>query len=95
MKIGYPLAVHGTYFELCRIRTDRHWLHQKLVANARARSIKAAACEFGCSWNPVHKWLLRDQPGKPSTVVERSRRPKRSPNQIPKGLEGQIVKRRH
>lgn len=27
-------------------------------------------------------------------MVERSRRPKHSPNQIPKGLEGQIVKLR-
>ncbi len=86
--------MHSTYFELYRMRTDRHGLHQKLVASARAHGIKAAAREFGCSRNTVRKWWRRDQPGKPSALVERSRRPKRSPNQIPKGLEGQIVKLR-
>ncbi|MBP7826033.1 MAG: helix-turn-helix domain-containing protein [Verrucomicrobia bacterium] len=66
-----------------------------LVASARAHGLKAAAREFGCSRNTVRKWLRRYQPGKPSALRERSRRLKRSPNQIPKGLEGQIVKRRH
>ncbi len=64
------------------------------MASARAHGIKAAAREFGCSRNTVRKWLRRDQPSKPSALVERSRRPKCSPNQIPKDLEGQIIKRR-
>jgi len=81
-KIGHPLRMHSTYFELYRMRTDRHWLHQKLVTSARARGVKAAAREFGCSRNTVRKWLRRFQPGKPSALVEHSRRPKRSPNQI-------------
>jgi hypothetical protein len=35
--------VHSTYFELYRMKTDRHWLHQKLVAFARKHGLKAAA----------------------------------------------------
>jgi len=76
------------------MRTDRHWLHQKLVAFARANGLKAAAREFGCSRNTVRKWWRRYQPGKPSSLSELSRRPRRSPNQISRGLEGQIVKLR-
>jgi hypothetical protein len=34
--------VHSTYFELYRMRTDRHWLHQKLAAFARARGLRHA-----------------------------------------------------
>ena len=82
------------YFELYRMRTDRHWLHQKLVAFARHNGLKAAAREFGCSRNTVRKWLRRYQPGKPSALIEASRRPKRCPHQIASGLEGQIVKLR-
>jgi transposase len=76
------------------MRTDRHWLHQKLVAFARHNGLKAAAREFGCSRNTVRKWLRRYQPGRPSSLVEKSRRPKRCPHQIRSGLEGQIVKLR-
>ena len=86
--------MHSTYFELYRMRTDRHWLHQKLVAFARANGLKAAAREFGCSRNTVRKWMRRYQPGKPSSLTELSRRPKLSPNKIDDGLEGQIVKLR-
>src|SRR5512146_384266 len=94
-KTCHPLAVHSTYFELYRMRTDRHWLHQKLVAFARAQGLKAAAREFGCSRNTARKWLRRHQPGKPSSLQEKSRRPTRSPHQISSGLEGQIVKLRN
>jgi len=86
--------VHSTYFELYRMRTDRHWLHQKLVTFARAHGLKATAREFGCSRNTVRKWLRRYQPGKRSSLAEQSRRPRHCPHQIPSGLEGQIVKLR-
>jgi transposase len=76
------------------MRTDRHWLHQKLVAFARTHGLKVTVQEFGCSRNTVRKWLRRYQPGKPSSLIERSRRPQRCPHQIPRGLEGQIVKLR-
>ena len=87
-------AVHSTYFELYRMRADRHWLHQKLVTLARTSGLKAAAREFGCARNTVRKWLRRHVPGKPSSLQELSRRPTRCPNQISSGLEGQIVKLR-
>ncbi len=90
----HSLGVHSTYFELYRMRTDRHWLHQKLVAFARINGLKAAAREFGCSRNTVRKWWRRYEPGKPSALAERSRRPRHCPHQIPQGLEGQIVKLR-
>lgn len=93
-KTCHPLRVHSTYFELYRMRTDRHWLHQKLVSFARANGLKAAVREFGCSRNTVRKWLRRYQPGKPSSLAEQSRRPQRCPHQIAPGLEGQIVKLR-
>src|SRR5262245_34256057 len=93
-KTCHPLAVHSTYFELYRMRTDRHWLHQKLVAFARAKSLKATAREFGCSRNTVRKWLRRYQAGKPSSLQELSRRPHHCPHQTTNGLEGQIVKLR-
>jgi transposase len=86
--------VHSTYFELYRMRTDRHWLHQKLVSFARLHGIKAAARDFGCSRNTVRKWLRRYQPGKPSSLQEMSRRPHHCPHQIAGGLEGQIIKLR-
>jgi len=86
--------VHSTYFELYRMRTDRHWLHQKLLAFTRTHGIKAATREFGCARNTVRKWLRRYEPGQPSSLRELSRRPKRSPNRISAGLEGQIVKLR-
>jgi len=76
------------------MRTDRHWLHQKLVAFARANGLKAAAREFGCSRNTVRKWLRRHVPGQPSALAERSRRPKHCPHQTPSSLEGVIVRLR-
>ena len=84
--------MHSRYFELYRMKADRHWLHQKLVAHARQHGIKAASREFGCDRNTVRKWLRRRQPGKPSSLQELSRRPKHCPHQTPAGLEGQIVK---
>ncbi len=84
-KSANPPAVHSTYFELYRRRADRHGLYQKLVVCARAHGLQAAAREFGCSRNTVRKWLRRDQPGQPLALVERSRRPKRSPNRSPRG----------
>jgi transposase len=93
-RAGYPFPVHSTYFELYRMRTDRHFLHQKLVSFARKHGLKAAAREFSCSRNTVRKWLRRHQPGKPSSLAELSRRPKHCPHQTPHGLAGQIVKLR-
>ena len=86
--------MHSTYFELYRMRTDRHFLHQKLVSFARKHGVKAAVREFGCSRNTVRKWLRRYRPGKPSTLAEQSRRPHHCPHRTPHGLEGQIVKLR-
>jgi transposase len=86
--------VHSTYFELYRMRADRHWLHQKLVAFARQNGLKAAGREFGCSRNTVRKWMRRYEPGKPSSLAELSRKPKGCPHQTPSALEGQIVKLR-
>ena len=76
------------------MRTDRHWLHQKVVSHARAHGIKAAAREFGCSRNTVRKWTRRAVPGKPSSLAEKSRAPKHCPHKTSAGLEGQIVKLR-
>jgi transposase len=76
------------------MRTDRHFLHQKLVAHARAHGLKAAAREFGCSRNTVRKWLRRFIPGKPSSLLELSRRPKHCPHQISAALQGRIVQLR-
>ena len=77
------------------MRTDRHWLHQKLVSFTRKNGIKAAAREFGCSRNTVRKWFRRYQPGKPFSLQELSRKPETCPHQTASGLEGQIVKLRH
>jgi len=86
--------VHSRYFELYRMRTDRHWLHQKVVSHAREHGIKATVREFGSSRNTVRKWLRRSVPGKPSSLVEKSRAPKHCPHKTSAGLEGQIVKLR-
>lgn len=51
------------------MRTDRHGLHQKLVASTRARGIKAAAHEFGCARNTVRKWRWRHHPGKSTSLI--------------------------
>jgi len=93
-KTCHPLGVHSTYFELYRMRTDRHWLHQKLVAFAANHGLKAAAREFACSRNTVRKWLRRHRPGKPSALAELSRRPKHCPHQTASGLEGVIIRLR-
>jgi hypothetical protein len=50
----HPRRVHSSYFELYRMRTDRHFLHQKIVAHARAHGIKAAAREFAAR-NTIRK----------------------------------------
>lgn len=76
------------------MRTDRHWLHQKIVSFAREHGIKATVREFGCTRNTVRKWLRRAIPGKPSSLAEQSRAPKRCPHKTASGLEGQIVKLR-
>ncbi len=90
----HPRPVHSSYFELYRMRADRHWLHQKIVAFARQNGIKAAAREFGAVRNTIRKWLRRYRPGKPSSLVEIPRAPKSCPHKTPAGLEGQIVKLR-
>src|SRR5690242_1737244 len=42
----------------------------------------------------VRKWIRRAIPGKPSSLTEKSRAPKRCPHKTSAGLEGQIVKLR-
>lgn len=86
--------VHCRYFELYRMRTDRHWLHQKIVAFAREHGIKPAMREFGASRNTIRKWLRRYLPGKPSSLAELSRAPKSCPHKTSAGREGQVVKLR-
>jgi transposase len=76
------------------MKTDRHWLHQKLTAFACTHGLKAAAREFGCSRNTARNWLRRYVPGQPPALTERSRRPKHCPHQTPSSLEGLIVKLR-
>jgi transposase-like protein len=90
----HVVLVHSTCLEPYRKRADRHWLHQKLVAFARANGLKAAARKFGCSRETVREWLRCYIPGKPSAVQEHGRRSKHCPGQISPGLEGQIVKLR-
>src|SRR3954466_15468574 len=87
--LRHPRWVHSSYFELYRMRTDRHWLHQKIVAYARTHGLKAAAREFGASRNTIRKWLRRYVPGQPSSLVEKSRAPKTCPHKTPAGREGQ------
>jgi transposase len=89
-----PRFVHSRYYELYRMKTDRHWLHQKLVTHARQRGIKDAARVFGCSRNTVRTWLRRYQPGKPSSLAERSRRPHHCPHQTPSSVVGVVVRLR-
>ena len=86
--------MHPRYFELYRMKTDRHWLHQKLVAHARQHGVKDAARCFGCSRNTVRKWLRRFQPGQPCSLAERSRRPHHCPHRTPAGVEGIVVRMR-
>jgi transposase-like protein len=76
------------------MNTDRHWLHQKLVAHARQHGVKDAARCFGCSRNTVRKWRRRFQPGKASSLAEHSRRPHRCPHQTPASVEGVVVRLR-
>ena len=86
--------MHRTYSELYRRRTDRDWLHQKLVASPRTPALKPPAREFARSRNTVRKWLRRHIPGRPSALTERSRRPKHCPHQTSSALEGVIVRLR-
>ncbi|MBM3891278.1 MAG: helix-turn-helix domain containing protein [Verrucomicrobia bacterium] len=86
--------MHAAYFELYRMKTERHWLRQKLVAYARQHGIKAAPREFRCSRNTVRKWLRRHQPGRPSSLAERSKRPHHCPHQTAPVHEGVIVRLR-
>jgi transposase len=86
--------VHARYYELYRMKTDRHWLHQKLVTHARQHGIKDAVRVFGCSRNTVRQWVRRYQPGKPSSLAERSRRPHYCPHQTASSVEGVVVRLR-
>ena len=86
--------MHSRYFELYRMKTDRYWLRQKLVAHARQHGVKAAARTFGCSRNTVRKWLRRYRAGTPSSLVARSTRPHRCPQQTPAPIEGRVVRLR-
>jgi transposase len=91
----YKLAlVHSNYFELYRMKADRYWLRQKLVAHARAHGIKATVRTFGCSRNTVRKWLRRYRPGTPRTLVAQSTRPRHCPHQVPASVEGVVVRLR-
>ncbi len=91
----YKLAfVHWRYFELYRMKTDRHWLRQQLVAYARQHGLKAAARKFGCSRNTARKWLRRVQPHRPSSWAELSRRPHHCPHQTPASVQALVLRRR-
>jgi hypothetical protein len=69
----HPAAVHSTYFELYRMRTDCHWLRHKLVAFARQHGLKAASRHFRCDRNTVGQWLRRHVQGQPSALAKLSR----------------------
>ncbi len=82
------------YYEAYRMKPERHLLRQKLVSLARDCGLKAAARLLGCSRNTARKWMRRYQPGKPSSLVEMSRRPRRCPHQTSCGQEGLVVRLR-
>ena len=82
------------YWEIYQMKGDRYILRQKMVSHARKHGIKDAARVFGCDRNTVRKWLRRYQPGRPSTLSEKSRRPVRSPNKVTSQQEGVVVRLR-
>ena len=55
--------MHSTYFELYRMRTDRHGLHQKLVAFARTNGIRAARGNVSEKRNGLIERELHRAPG--------------------------------
>jgi len=82
------------YYELYCMKADRYVLRQKLLTHAREHGIKATVRAFGCSRKTVRKWLRRYQPGRPSTLAERSKRPHHCPRQTPHAVEGVVVRLR-
>ena len=77
------------------MKGERHGLRQRVVSFAREHGIKAAMRAFGCSRNTVRKGVRRYQPGKPSSLVERSRQPHRCPHQTSERVEGVVVRLRN
>jgi hypothetical protein len=83
------------YFVIYRMKPERHILRQRVTAFAREQGIKAATKAFACSRNTVRKWLRRYVPGKPSSLVELSRKPHTCPHQTSPAIEGLVVRLRH
>jgi hypothetical protein len=51
-RCGYNSAlVHFRYYELYRMKTDHHWLHQKLVTHARQQGLKDAVPINSCQYS--------------------------------------------
>lgn len=83
------------YYEVYRMKAERHILRQRVVEWAREHGITAATREFACARNTVRKWLRRHQPGKPSSLREISRRPHHCPHQTPAATEGLVMRLRN
>lgn len=83
-----------SYYDVYRMKAERHILRQRVVTWAREHGIRSAAQAFGCSRNTARKWVRRFEPGKPSRLRELSRRPKHCPQQTPAAIEGLVLRLR-
>ncbi len=83
-----------TYFELYRMKAERHILRQRLLRHAREHGVKAAARAFGCARNTVRKWLRRYDPRRPSSLAELSKRPERCPHRTSRRIECLVLRLR-
>jgi transposase len=66
-----------------------------MVNYTKKEGIKAATRYFGCSRNTVRKWLRRWEKEGPKGLMNRSRKPKRSPNKTPKEMEDKVMELRN
>ena len=76
------------------MKTDRHWLHPKLVACDKAHGLKAAAREFGCSRHTAANGCAAISRANHDALAELNRRPKHCPHQTSAALSGLIVQLR-
>jgi transposase len=65
-----------------------------MVQYAKKNGIKAAVRQFSCSRNTARKWLRRWEKEGPKGLMNRSRKPKHSPNKTPKEMEDKVMELR-
>lgn len=87
------------YYAMIKAK-GKNWSYElrwAIVSSAREKGIAPAAREFKTTRKTVRKWLDRYKGGGPNALLERSRRPLRSPLRIPKALENRIMllRRKH